>query len=118
MHVWLCNGRGEPRLHVDGRGNYTGFSGGHHRGSGHGRKESLTVLTGSCDWEEKHRVYIACCCPEQYRKGLRNVGGFQELEKEGSGFSSECPEKSLAVLTPEFLPSQSYFELLTSRIES
>lgn len=49
-------------------------------------------------------------------KGPRNVGGFQELEREGSGFSSECPEKSLAVLTPGFLPSEPYFELLTFRM--
>lgn len=46
------------------------------------------------------------------------MGGFQELEREGSGFSSECQEKSLAVLTPEFLPSESCFELLTSKIAS
>lgn len=51
-------------------------------------------------------MHIACCWHEQYRKGPRNVGGFQELEREGSGFSSECPEKSLAVLTPGFLPSE------------
>lgn len=44
-------------------------------------------------------MHIACCWHEQCRKGPRNVGGFQELEREGSGFSSERPEKSLAVLT-------------------
>lgn len=73
-----------------GRGNYTGFSGGltvTRAGGSHGRRESLTVLRGSCDWEEEHRVYNACRCPEQYRKGPRNVAGSQELEKKGSGFS-------------------------------
>lgn len=44
------------------------------------------------------------------------MGGFQELEKEGSGFSSECPEESLAMLTPGILPSETCIELLTPRI--
>lgn len=44
------------------------------------------------------------------------MGGSQELEKGGSGFSLSVQEGTCVVLTPGFQPGEAYFKLLTSRI--
>lgn len=72
-----CVLKGAEAVPIWGRGNYTGFSGGPvviTRVHNHGRRRSLTVLCRRLWLGRKHRVHIACCWPEQYRKRAKECG--------------------------------------------